>query len=158
MERLTTLAARLERPAYSALRILAGLMFAMHGTQKILGWFGARMQPELGSQLWLGGMIEIATGLLIAVGLFTRPAAFLAAGTMAVAYIQYHWKLQLGGGQWVPLVNQGETAALYCFLFLFITGRGAGAASLDALLGRAPAPSTAGRTLVSPLARQHGEG
>jgi putative oxidoreductase len=123
--------ARLESLAYAALRIVAGGLFACHGMQKILGWFTTSSRPALGSQAWVGGLIELLCGLLIAVGLFTRPAAFLASGTMAVAYIQFHWKLNLADWKWLPIVNRGELAAVYCFLFLFFSARGAGAASLD---------------------------
>jgi len=84
-----------------------------------------------GSQLWLGGLIEISAGLLIAVGLFTRAAAFLASGTMAVAYFQFHWRFAVTGGKWLPIVNQGELAVVYCFALLYIATRGPGSASLD---------------------------
>ena len=68
----------------------------------------------------------------IALGLLTRCAAFLASGTMAVAYIQFHWKFAVAGAMWLPALNHGEMAVLYCFLFLFVAARGGGAASLDA--------------------------
>lgn len=135
MTRVSTLAARAERPAYAALRIIAGLAFSFHGMQKVFGWFTERVTP-VGSQLWFGGLIELICGLLIAVGLFTRPAAFLASGTMAVAYVQFHWKLSFAGGHWLPAVNRGEPALIYCFLFLFMAAHGGGAASLDALRSR----------------------
>jgi putative oxidoreductase len=126
---------RYEGTVYAVLRFAAGLMFACHGMQKILGWFpGSR--PAVGSQLWVGGMIELAGGLLIAVGLFTRVAAFIASGTMAVAFVQFHWKLALDGLKWVPMVNKGELALLYCFLFLYLAARGAGPLSVDRRLGR----------------------
>jgi putative oxidoreductase len=114
---------------YALLRVMAGLMFAFHGLQKLFGLFAAH-QPAVGSQLWIGGVIELVTGVAIAIGFFTSPAAFLASGTMAVAYIQFHWKLS-GGSQLLPAVNQGELALLYSFLFLFIAGRGAGPWSVD---------------------------
>jgi len=136
MSRFAKTLSRLEAPAYAALRIAAGAMFALHGAQKILGWPGAGARPALGSQLWLGGMIELCAGVLIAIGLFTRGAAFLASGTMAVAYLQFHWKLQQGNLQWLPSVNKGELALLYCLLFLFIAARGAGSASLDSRFRR----------------------
>jgi putative oxidoreductase len=127
---------RYEDAAYAALRIVAGFMFAFHGVQKILGYFTAKPQPEVFSQMWIGGMIELVGGALIALGLLTRPAAFLAAGTMAVAYFQFHWKLQ-GGAKILPIANGGELSALYAFVFLFIFIKGAGAASLDRMFGRA---------------------
>jgi putative oxidoreductase len=134
--KLGSLAGRLEAPAYAALRIVAGGMFTCHGMQKILGWLTTSAPPKVGSQAWVGGVIELGCGALIALGLFARPAAFLASGTMAVAYIQFHWKLALVGWKWLPIINKGELAALYCFVFLFIVARGAGALSLDRRLGR----------------------
>ena len=110
--------------SYTLLRIVAGLMFAFHGVQKLFG-FHSKFQPPLGSQLWFGGIIELICGLAIAIGFYTRCAALLASGTMAVAYLQFHWKLALGERFW-PAVNQGELALLYAFLFLFMACRGGG--------------------------------
>lgn len=126
---------RFEPVAYAALRIVSGTLFAVHGAQKILGWFAAKAPPAFGSQLWVGGVIELIGGALIALGLFTRHAAFVCSGTMAVAYTQFHWKLALGGGQWLPIVNKGELAVVYCFVFLYIWTHGSGVASLDRLRG-----------------------
>jgi len=131
-----SLFARLEPIAFSALRIVAGAALFFHGAQKILGWFATRAGPAAWTQVWVGGMIELVCGALVAVGLFTRGAAFLASGTMAVAYIQFHWKLQMTGGKFLPLVNQGELALIYCFLFLFVFAHGPGAASVDGLRRR----------------------
>lgn len=116
--------------AYAVLRIVAGALFSFHGMQKILGLFTTTASPALFTQRWFGGAIELACGLLVAVGFFTRPAAFLASGTMAVAYFQFHWKLQLGA-QILPIVNKGELAVVYCFVFLYIACKGAGPWSLD---------------------------
>lgn len=127
--KLTAMAKRAEPLAYAALRIVSGALFAFHGAQKILGWHAERT-PPVGSQLWLGGLIELVCGTLIAIGLLTRPAAFLASGTMAVAYIQFHWKFAVAGGMWLPGLNHGEPAVIYCFLFLFFAARGGGAAAL----------------------------
>jgi putative oxidoreductase len=128
--------ARFETLAYAALRIVAGFMFLWHGSQKLLGFPGAKPPPELFSQMWFGGIIELIGGAMIALGLLTRPAALLASGTMAVAYMQFHWKGALGA-DFLPLVNKGEAAVLYCFVFLFIFARGAGPISIDRHLGRA---------------------
>lgn len=121
--------ARYEDYAYALMRIVAGFMFSFHGFQKILGVL-SDFQPPVGSQLWFGGMIELLCGLLIMVGFQTRWAAFLASGEMAVAYFQFHWKFQLGPA-FFPAVNKGELAVLYCFVFLFIAGRGGVKWSLD---------------------------
>jgi putative oxidoreductase len=123
---------RLEQPAYAALRIIAGLAFSFHGMQKLFGWYAQGRTFEVGSQLWVGGVIELVCGMLIALGLFARPAAFLASGTMAVAYLQFHWKVAFANGMWLPTINKGEPALIYCFLFLFIAARGAGPLSVDA--------------------------
>ncbi|MGN6104717.1 MAG: DoxX family protein [Kofleriaceae bacterium] len=126
--------AKLEGLAYAALRIVAGALFSVHGMGKVLGWLGTT-QP-VGSQLWIGGVIELVGGILIAIGLFTRPAALIASGTMAVAYFQFHWKLELAGYKFLPSINQGEMCVLYCFIFLLIAMRGAGLLSVDAARGR----------------------
>lgn len=127
---------KLENLAFASLRIIAGLMFATHGAQKLLGLFAAEFRPPFGSQLWIGGAIELVGGVLIALGLFTRPLAFLAAGTMAVAYFQFHFKFQFANSHWVPTVNEGELSALYCFVFLLIAARGSGLAALDGMRQR----------------------
>jgi putative oxidoreductase len=114
---------------YAMLRIVAGFMFSFHGAQAILGLL-SDFRPPVGSQLWFGGLIELIAGLAVCVGLFTRCAAFVASGTMAVAYVQFHWKLAVGA-RFFPSVNKGELALLYSFLFLYIACRGAGRWSLD---------------------------
>ena len=112
--------------AYALLRIVAGFMFAFHGVQIVLHIFAEGFpSAPIGSQTWLGGLIELIGGLLVMVGFQTRWAAFLCSGTMAVAYFQFHWKFQLGRA-FFPALNQGEMAVLYCFIFLFIACRGAG--------------------------------
>jgi len=109
--------------AYALMRIVVGFLFAFHGAQKIFG-FWTEYHPAVGSQIWIGGVIELITGVLVMIGFQTRWAAFLASGTMAVAYFQFHWKFQMGP-QFFPSINQGESAVLYCFVFLFIACRGA---------------------------------
>jgi len=115
--------------AYSLLRIVSGLTFSFHGFQKIFG-FLADHRPHLGTQIWIGGVIELVCGLAIASGAKTTWAAFLASGTMAVAYVQFHWKLDFGE-RFFPAKNDGELALLYAFLFLFVACRGGGKWSVD---------------------------
>ena len=121
--------AKYESQAYALMRIVAGFMFLFHGAQKVLGML-AEMQPAIGSQLWIGGVIELVGGLAIMLGLRTRWAAFICSGEMAVAYFQFHWKFQMGPA-FFPGVNKGELAVLYCFVFLLIACKGAGIWSLD---------------------------
>jgi putative oxidoreductase len=116
---------------YAIFRIMVGLLFAMHGTQKILGWPPSdRPAPPIASIYGLSGIIELVCGLLVAVGLLTSLAAFLSSGEMAVAYFMAH----AGKGGFWPIQNQGEMAVLYCFVFLFIAAYGSGIWSLDSML------------------------
>lgn len=112
---------------YAVLRIIAGLMFLCHGTQKLFGWPVEAMAGMPPMVQYLGGGIEFGGGLLIAIGLLTRWAAFLASGMMAAAYWMAH-----GLKAFFPIANGGEMAILYCFLFLFICARGPGIWSVDA--------------------------
>lgn len=125
----------LQSLAGAALRIISGAMFACHGAQKLLGWFHPPQSVAAWTQAWFGGVIELVCGVLIALGLFTRPAALLASGTMAVAYFQFHWRIQeagaLSGERFLPIVNHGELAVVYCFLFLVYALGGPGPYSLD---------------------------
>jgi putative oxidoreductase len=119
----------------AALRIVAALMFMEAGSMKLLA-FPAGMPPDgstasFPSQVWIGGFLELAGGLLMLLGLFTRPVAFVLAGEMAVAYFQFHFP----GGFW-PTLNGGVAAALYCFVWLFFSAAGPGAWSLDGLRRR----------------------
>lgn len=116
--------------AHTILRVVAGALFAIHGMQKLFGVFGGSVQP-LGSQLWIGAVIELVTGVAIACGYYTRIAAVIASGQMAVAYLQFHWKLDFSGYRFLPMVNQGELSVLYCFIFLWLAAAGAGPHSLD---------------------------
>jgi putative oxidoreductase len=131
---------RFSAQAFPLLRIIAGLMFAMHGTQKLLGW--PPMPPEMSGPLppllKVAGGIELIGGLLIAIGLFTGIAAFIAAGEMAAAYFMGH----APHGFW-PLENKGELAVLYCFVFLFIAAHGAGIWSIDNALRHRTVVTTA---------------
>lgn len=126
---LTRLLSPYSEATYAALRIVAGLLFAFHGVQKVFGVLTDH-QPPFGGQLWIGGVIELVCGFAIALGAFTSWAAFLASGTMAVAYTQFHWKFAFDA-KFFPAVNKGELALVYAFLFLFIAARGAGVWSLD---------------------------
>ncbi len=115
--------------AYALLRIVSGFMFSFHGFQKVLGVL-SEFQPPFGTQLWIGGVIELIGGLAIMLGFGTRVVAFICSGEMALAYFQYHWKFQLGPA-FFPTVNKGELAALYCFVFLLIATKGGVKWSLD---------------------------
>jgi putative oxidoreductase len=117
---------RYSEALYAVLRVVAGLMFAVHGAQKVFGAFGGQKVP-LASLFGLAGVIELVGGILIAIGLLTSWAAFIASGEMAVAYFKVH--APQGG---LPHQNQGELAVLYCFVFLYMAARGGGRYSVDA--------------------------
>jgi putative oxidoreductase len=106
--------------AFALLRVVAGLLFAQHGAQKLFGALGGHQVP-LASQMGVAGVIEFFGGLLIAIGLFTSWAAFVASGEMAVAYFTAHAKESF----W-PILNKGELSVVYCFLFLYIACHGGG--------------------------------
>ena len=113
---------------YVLLRIVAGLAFAQHGAQKLFGGLGAQQAVELASQRGLAGVIEFVGGIIIALGLFTSPVAFIASGEMAWAYFQSHAPRNF----W-PIQNGGELAVLYCFIFLYLSAVGSGKLSLDSI-------------------------
>ena len=115
----------------SILRIVAGLVFLVHGTGKHLGFPALGMEFPAGSPAWIAGWIELVGGALIALGLFTRPAAFIASGTMAGAYFMVH-----APQNFYPAVNGGDAAILYCFVFLYLFFAGPGPWSVDAKLGK----------------------
>jgi len=123
---------------YAAFRIMTGLLMLQHGTQKLLGWFGGIPEGMMPAPMLYGlGSIELFGALLVAVGLFAGPAAFLLSGTMAAAFAIGHAfnADQNPTGSIVPLVNGGELAVAYCFAFLFIAAKGSGTWSVDAARG-----------------------
>jgi len=123
--------------AFALLRIVAGLMFLIHGSGKLLNIPPSDMHPPIKSLAGIAGVIELVCGALIVIGLLARFAAFIASGEMAVAYFKSH----APGGFW-PIQNKGEAAVFYCFLFLFIAAHGAGPYSIDAVLRRNQRPTS----------------
>lgn len=111
----------------SVLRIVSALIFIEHGTAKLLGFPSSDMMPPVGSFMWFGGVLEMVGGALLLIGLFTRPVAFILSGEMAVAYWLYHAPQSP-----YPMLNQGDAAILYCFVFLYIAAAGPGPWSVDA--------------------------
>jgi len=126
-------ASRASFVALALTRVGCGLLFAQHGAQKLLGWFGGLGGPgktaALHSQMGAAGVLELAGGLLVAIGLFTRPVAVILIGEMLFAFFTVHFRL--GGA---PMQNGGELALLYICLFVALAGLGAGAFSVDDLL------------------------
>jgi putative oxidoreductase len=123
---------KLQSYAQSLLRMVAGFTFSLHGFQKLFGLFGGMghgARAHFFSLLWAAGALECFGGLLILLGLFTRPVAFLLCGEMAVAYFKSH----LPRGP-LPISNGGELAVLYCFIFLYLMTAGAGPLSLDRII------------------------
>ena len=121
---------------YFLLRVVAGFLFFQAGSVILFAWFGGipgqpGKTPPLMSQMGIGGVLEFFGGLAIALGVFTRPVAFILSGEMAVAYWQFH----APQGGW-PLQNQGVPAVLFCFIFLYVAAQGGGDWSLDTLLRR----------------------
>jgi len=126
-------------PMLSVLRIVSGLLFLAHGTQKFLSFPSGRADGlglQLNSLPAFAGIVELVCGLLIAIGLFTRPAAFLASGTMAVAY----WYAHFAPGNPFPVNNMGDAAILYCFVFLYLVFAGPGPWSIDVMRARGTPP------------------
>jgi putative oxidoreductase len=116
----------------SVLRIMAGLLFLQHGLVKILAFPGPFMRPiQTGELVWYAGIIEIVGGVLLVLGLFTRPTALVCSGLMAFAYFIGH-----AGRGFYPILNGGNLAILYCFVFLYLVFAGAGPWSLDAARGQ----------------------
>jgi putative oxidoreductase len=130
--------ARATQATLALLRVVAGVLLLQHGGQKLFGWFGGMGEipgatVKLMSQMGLAGVLECFGGTAIALGLFTRPVAFLLSGELAVAYFQVHQP----HGAW-PIQNHGEPAVLFSFIFLFLAAHGAGDFSVDAMLRRKP--------------------
>ncbi len=120
---------RFSGETHALLRIMAGLLLLWHGSQKLFGF--PQAPPDAPAfVIYVAGSIELVGGILIAIGLFTRQAAFVCSGLMAAAYWMVH-----GSKHLFPLLNGGELAALYCFVFLFIAANGAGMWSADAARG-----------------------
>ncbi len=117
---------------YAILRIVSGFLFMWHGTQKLFGYPPSGGPPSgdgISPLMAVGGTIEFVGGLMIMIGLFTAVAAFLSSGMMAVAYFMAHFSIQA----FLPVVNKGELAVIYCFLFLYIASRGSGVWSVDSI-------------------------
>lgn len=118
--------------ALSLLRIVAALIFLLHGSSKLLGFPPSGMpMPEVGSLTWIGGALELIGGLMLLFGLFSRAVAFVLSGEMAVAYWMFH-----APESTFPSVNGGDAAILYCFVFLLIAAAGPGPWSVDAMMRR----------------------
>lgn len=129
MSASTTLGAWAPR-VLSITRIMTGLLFMAHGTSKLLHFPVVERIPPVGSLPWIAGIIELVCGFLIAIGLFTRPAAFLASGMTAFAYFIAH-----APQSFFPVINGGDAAILYCFIFLYFVFAGPGPWSVDARRG-----------------------
>jgi putative oxidoreductase len=121
---------RLADPFYCIMRLVVGLMFACHGLDKIFGTFAGKTEA-LPPLMMVGGWLEIICGFLIALGLLTRVAAFVGSGEMAVAFFMMH-----APKGFIPYVNKGELAVVYCFVFFYIFLRGPGRLSIDAMIKR----------------------
>ena len=117
--------------ALSVLRIVAALLFLEHGMQKLFGFPSATTQPAVFSLIWFAAIIELAGSVLLLIGLFSRPVAFLMSGEMAFAYWMVHAPKSA-----FPVLNGGDAAILYCFAFLYIAAAGAGPWSADAVMRR----------------------
>ena len=116
-------------PLLSVLRIVSALLFIAHGTTKLFSFPATEMfatPPPVGGLMWIGGILEAGGGLLLLIGLFTRPVAFVLSGMMAVAYWMFHAPASI-----YPVQNGGDAAILFCFVFLYIAAAGGGPWSVD---------------------------
>ncbi len=112
--------------ALGALRIMTALLFISHGTQKLFGFPASQMDGSLPTMLLVAALLEAVGGILVLVGLFTRPVAFILSGQMAVAYFIAH-----GPKSFFPALNGGDAAIMFCFIFLYLVFAGPGAFSVD---------------------------
>jgi putative oxidoreductase len=117
-----------EAQTYALMRIISGFLFLWHGTQKLLGYPPASYDPPW-HVTYIAGGIELVGGVLIMIGLFTAPAAFLASGLMAAAYWMAHASFD---SNFLPILNRGELAIMWCFVFLYMSAKGSGIWSIDA--------------------------
>jgi putative oxidoreductase len=112
--------------ALAALRIIAALLFIEHGTQKLFGFPASQMEGSLPTLMLVAALLELVGGILVLIGLFTRPVAFILSGQMAVAYFMAH-----APSSFFPALNGGDAAILFCFVFLYFVFAGPGAFSVD---------------------------
>ncbi len=124
---------RFADPVYCIMRLIVGLMLACHGAQLVLGMFGPGSDKPM---MQVGGCIQLVGGFMVAFGLLTRLAAFILSGEMAVAYFMFHAKQNF-----FPILNKGELAVFYCWVFLFMAFYGPGRWSIDTLIGKGKAAS-----------------
>ena len=133
---MTSLLSKFEPYAYALLRIVTGFLFMWHGMQKLFGYppSSGGGGGSLSTTMAIGAGIELIGGIMIMIGLFAGIAAFISSGTMAVADFGWHFSMDA----FLPIVNRGELAVLYCFVLLFIAARGSGILSVDSLIHRKP--------------------